>query len=255
VALVLAATAIAGAAPAPGAPPAAPVADAPVAAAPAPDQVAAYEAAVETGTTAFRAGRFLEARTAFELAYSIHPDPVLLFNIASCWRRVGDREAAIAAYHRFLDSAPVDDDRRRLALDTIRRLEGERVTIAAGPTPRRLHRRRGLSRTAKIGLGVVGIGAASLVAAAVEAHRASKREDELEALAPGTPWDRAQADRYEEGEDAKFRARLFAGAGDDQGGSGATLVLVGGREEKQEVAALKITAQSGGFQLNVRRRF
>jgi tetratricopeptide (TPR) repeat protein len=230
---------------APGAPSSA-GGDAPVSA-----EVAAYEIAVENGTTAFRAGRFVEARAAFERAYSIHADPVLLFNIASCWRRLGDREAAIDAYRRFLERAPSNDDRRPLAVATIRKLETE-IAIENQPTRAPRRKKRPLSRTAKIGFGVVGIGAVSLVAAGVEAYRAKKSQDDLEGLMPGTPWDREQADRYQQGEDARFRARLFGGAGGALVIAGATLVVVGGREE---VAAIKVTTSSGGLQLNLRRRF
>jgi len=56
-----------------------------------------YRVAVAEGTDAFRAGRYQDARAAFQRAYEIHADHVLLFNIASCWRRTGDTDAAIAA--------------------------------------------------------------------------------------------------------------------------------------------------------------
>ena len=212
--------------------------------------VAAYQTAVDRGTTAFRGGRYLEARTAFEVAYSIHPDPVLLFNIASCWRRLGDNAQALATYRQFLDSAPADDERRRLARATIRLLESERSVVDTTPLP---PRRKRWTLTAKVGFGLGVAGAIGLVAAGIEAHRASSRQGELEALMPGTPWDRRQAERYKDGEDSAKRARIYASAGAALFVAGATLVLVGGRDE--EVGALRITAKSGGFQLNLRRRF
>jgi tetratricopeptide (TPR) repeat protein len=232
------------AAPEPGAPVAADAVAEPAA------EVAAYQTAVDRGTVAFRAGRYLEARTAFELAYSIHPDPVLLFNIASCWRRLGDDAQAIATYRAFLASAPAADERRRLAQATIRRLENERTVVDTTPLP---PRRKRWTLTAKVGFGLGVAGAIGLVAAGIEAHRASSRQDELEALPMGTPWDRQQAQRYRDGEESSKRARIYASAGAALFVAGTALVLVGGRDE--EVGALRITTKSGGLQLNLRRRF
>ena len=77
-----------------------------------------YRETVDRGTAAFVARRFAEARQAFEEAFSIHPDPVLVFNIASCWRRDGQNEEALAEYRRFLTLAPSDDAPRMLAEET-----------------------------------------------------------------------------------------------------------------------------------------
>jgi hypothetical protein len=93
-------------------------------------ELASYRDAVDAGTAAFRDGRYAEARAAFERAFAIHADPVILFNIASCWRREGRAVQAVAAYLRFLDLAPVGDPRRALATETVATLEAE---LAATP--------------------------------------------------------------------------------------------------------------------------
>jgi hypothetical protein len=96
-----------------------------------PDALVAYKLEVEQGTSAFRAGMFNDARVSFERAYALYPEPVLLFNIASCYRRADDPENAIAAYRRFLDAAPGDDHRIALATQTIGVLEKELAAARA----------------------------------------------------------------------------------------------------------------------------
>lgn len=98
-------------------------------------ELSSYRDAVADGTIAFREARFPEARAAFARAYGIHPDPVLLFNIASCWRREGKNVEAIAAYLRFLDHAPSGDPRRRLATETVSALEAELAAARRLPEP------------------------------------------------------------------------------------------------------------------------
>jgi hypothetical protein len=96
-----------------------------------PDVLVAYKLEVEQGTSAFRAGMYSDARVSFERAYSLYAEPVLLFNIASCYRRAGDAENAIAAYRRFIDAAPAGDHRIALATQTITTLEQELAKSAA----------------------------------------------------------------------------------------------------------------------------
>jgi tetratricopeptide (TPR) repeat protein len=221
----------------------------------APEQVAAYRDAVERGTVAFRGGRFLEARSAFELAYSIHPAPVLLFNIASCWRRIDDRDQALAAYRRFLAAAPTADARRPLAQETVQRLEAEARAEAAAELmaqsavlrepPRRW------STTAKVGMGLAAIGAVGLVAGGIDAWRASQRQDDFESLPPGTPWNQTQAQRFQEGKDAARRARIVGAAGAGAFVTGWVLIFVGGREHRR----VEIEARGGGLQVAWRGRF
>lgn len=87
--------------------------------------VAAYEAHVRSGTEHFQAGDFPTARAEFQAAYDIHPEPTLLFNIASTHRREGNARAAVDSYRRFLAEAPTDHPNRQLAQNTIAELEAE----------------------------------------------------------------------------------------------------------------------------------
>jgi tetratricopeptide (TPR) repeat protein len=232
-------------------------------------ELASYKDAVSDGTIAFRDGRYPVARAAFERAYAIHPDPVLLFNIASCWRREGQSVQAVAAYLRFLDHAPSGDPRRRLATETVATLEAELAATTAEPAPSRpapapppaplpvdreprimiddvavepeaalattlrsgapLRRRNSPLRPLGVGLSTVGV--VMLAAGGVEAMRARSIEHDLEDLR-GRPWGHAEAEQYRNGEQTARRALIFGVAGAVLVGGGVTLVVVGRSRER-----------------------
>lgn len=232
-------------------------------------ELASYKDAVADGTIAFREGRFADARAAFERAYAIHPDPVLLFNIASCWRRDGHAVQAVAAYLRFLDHAPSTDPRRRLATDTVAALEAELAATTSDPPPPPApvpapprpaviereprividdapaapavapatplpdappRRRHSALRPLGIGLGTVGL--VALAAGGVEAMRARSIEQDLEDLRD-RPWGHAEAEQYREGEQTARRALLFTVAGAALVGGGTTLFVLGRARERR----------------------
>ncbi len=87
------------------------------------EKVVEYRELVAKGAQLFSDGDFDGARDAFRRAYRIHADPVLLFNIASTYRREGRYEQAIRLYERFLEIAEEGDQRIDLAQETIRHLE------------------------------------------------------------------------------------------------------------------------------------
>lgn len=88
------------------------------------DDVAAYKQAVSNGTALFAQADYAGARAAFEKAFDIHADPVLVFNIASTYRREGDLEQAVTAYKRYLSLATDGDKaRKQLARETIDSLQ------------------------------------------------------------------------------------------------------------------------------------
>ena len=244
------------------APPAARAQPAPDAAAEAPagvagDEVAAYQAAVARGTDAFRLGHYAEARTAFEYAYQIHPEPVLLFNIASCWRRLGQFDTALVAYRRFLNEAPAGDPRRELAESTVRTLERELAPKPIEPPPpppppappRRDHRMSFLSRA---GLAIGALGLAAGAAGGFEAWRAMQAEREVESVTRRQSWDQRQADLYQQGEDSAFHARMYAISGAVLVAAGATIFLIGRRGDEPTI---EIRAGAGGAELSLSGRF
>jgi hypothetical protein len=86
------------------------------------DDVSSYRTAVERGSELFARGDYPAARLEFQRAYRVHPAPVLLFNIASTYRREGNGARARAYYEEFLRRAPADDPRAELARKVITEL-------------------------------------------------------------------------------------------------------------------------------------
>lgn len=86
------------------------------------DPVVTYRQAVERGEEKFAAGDYAGARAELERAYAIHPEPNLLFTIASAYRREGNRSGAIEYYGRFIAAAPDDHPRQDLAAETLQSL-------------------------------------------------------------------------------------------------------------------------------------
>jgi hypothetical protein len=249
------------------------LADPPLDAEPKESLLATYRETVERGTAAFVARRFNEARQAFEEAFSIHPDPVLVFNIASCWRRDGHEAEALVEYRRFLTLAPSDDARRMLAEETIAALEAEppdapppaaRIDFAEPPPSAR-------SIWRPIGLATTGVGAVGLIVGAVELVRSRSLASEVSTTEPSTndgqrdgqrdgSWDRdgggrdggrdgdgqdpstsANESANQSANDAKQRAILFGVSGAAVMIAGVTMYVIGKRSER----AIRITASAG----------
>jgi hypothetical protein len=74
------------------------------------------------GRAAFEAGRWEEAAVEFEKAYVITGDPALLFNMALCQRKAGNRARALALYQDYLRRVP-DSPRRPSIEQQIRQLQ------------------------------------------------------------------------------------------------------------------------------------
>jgi tetratricopeptide (TPR) repeat protein len=242
---------------------------------PATSALETYRDIVQRGTSAFVARRFAEARAAFERAFEIHPDPVLVFNIASCWRRDGNTAEALAEYRRFLTIAPSDDARRMLAEETIAQLEAERIsppsaTLAVSespppPAPRSIWR--------PIGLTTTGIGAIGLTVGIVELVRARNDNDSNDWDGNndgsnndgGGGWDGSRDtwnhnggdndwnNADEERERAKRRAYIIGGASTAVMTAGVIMYLIGRRAERPVRVTPAVT--SDGAQLVFGGRF
>ncbi len=65
----------------------------------------------EESEDAYNEGRFDEAAAMLRRAHSIHPDPLLLFNLARALEGDGDLEGAIESYERYIEEAPDAEDR------------------------------------------------------------------------------------------------------------------------------------------------
>ena len=67
--------------------------------------------AFERGEKLFALGKFAEALAQYQRAYDAKPLPGLLFNIGQCHRNLGDYEAAIFSFKKYLKAAPEADNR------------------------------------------------------------------------------------------------------------------------------------------------
>jgi tetratricopeptide (TPR) repeat protein len=89
----------------------------------------------EAGSELYAAGKHAAALQAFERAYVLVPEPNLLFNIAGCYERLGQRKQAIEYYRWFLGTASANPDGRRRAITALARLEAEAPTPTPVPPP------------------------------------------------------------------------------------------------------------------------
>ena len=60
----------------------------------------------EQGEAFYNKGKYAEALKAFQKAYKLEPAPLLYVNIGQCHRQLGNHEAAVAAFERYLSEEP-----------------------------------------------------------------------------------------------------------------------------------------------------
>jgi tetratricopeptide (TPR) repeat protein len=79
----------------------------------------------------YRAGRFRVAVELLRESYELHPEPLVLFNLGRSLEGLGELEAAVDAYRRFLEAAPDATDRGAVEarIATLQRLVDERRAL------------------------------------------------------------------------------------------------------------------------------
>ena len=78
----------------------------------------------DRGEKLFALGKFSDALDAYQAAYDEKPFPAFLFNIGQCHRNLGDYEAAIFSFRKYLDLSP-DAENKDQVEEYIRDLEDE----------------------------------------------------------------------------------------------------------------------------------
>jgi tetratricopeptide (TPR) repeat protein len=108
----------------------------PLTAGAAPEGPAGEEARVafEQARRAYNVGRWQEAADAFEKAYRLSGDPVLLYDRAQALRRAGRVDEALAGYQAYLRERP-DAANRTVVEGKIRALERSRRAQGDAPLP------------------------------------------------------------------------------------------------------------------------
>src|SRR5688572_10461054 len=95
-----------------------------------PESKARAKALYESGTAHYNLGEFKEALDDFKGAYRIIQEPVFLFNIAQCFRRLDDPAQAAEfyrAYRREVPNAPNREDIDRLIAEMDRAVSEKRA--------------------------------------------------------------------------------------------------------------------------------
>ena len=132
----------------------------------------------ERGQKAFNLGKFDDALEQYQKAYDAKPIPAILFNIGQCYRNLGDYEAAIFSFRKYLKLEP-DADNREETEEYITELEAEQEKDASrklGFEDERKKRKRGEGPTEAgepvykkwwfwTGIAVVGAGGIGIYAA------------------------------------------------------------------------------------------
>lgn len=105
----------------------------------APDQAARVRELYESGTTHYNLREYQDALSDFKSAYRMRPDPVFLFNIAQCYRQLGDPEQAASYYRAFRRELPDAANRAdvdRLIAEMDKAIAAHRANIPpSGPAP------------------------------------------------------------------------------------------------------------------------
>ena len=91
----------------------------------------------ERGSALYAAGDYKGALSAFESAYALVAEQNLLFNIAGCHERLGQRTQALEYYRWYLSAPGGNAEGRRRAIEALSRLEANPVESAPPSAPRR----------------------------------------------------------------------------------------------------------------------
>jgi tetratricopeptide (TPR) repeat protein len=225
-----------------------------------------FDNLVADGGAKFEAKRYAAARAAWKRAYRLEPDPRLLFNIASTYRREGDRERALEHYRKYLAAAAEDAEYRTLAEEAILKIEeaieAERAARTAAALPPPESPPASSSRRARIlrysGIGVAVGGAALLGVGVFRGLEARELDERLATLPDGTEWTPELQSDYERGQSLERQAIIFSVAGGSAIAIGAALYVAGVLDEDtptEKPLALTPTLIGNRPGLTMARRF
>jgi tetratricopeptide (TPR) repeat protein len=91
----------------------------------------------EQGRARFEVDEYRQAIAEFKAAHIEKPDPAFLYNIAECYRRLGEVQEALQFYRRFLATTPPNDPTRPVVEKRIAELKtvGDEPKVAATEPP------------------------------------------------------------------------------------------------------------------------
>jgi Tetratricopeptide repeat len=97
---------------------------------PSGDETACGRQQFQAGTRAFERGEFEDARRAFQAALSLRPHPVIRYNLAVCWARLGKPSAAVAELRLVLGDTETDRDLRARSERELRSAEQAQAHVS-----------------------------------------------------------------------------------------------------------------------------
>lgn len=216
------------------------------------DDADRFASLVEKGGELFRAEKWAEARAKWEEAYQLNPNPTLLFNIASTYRREGDNPKALEFYKKYLEVAPADARFRPVAAEAIVSVQQalDAKNNAEKP-PAEVHRSSGGGGGGTVlrwtGVSLAAVGAVSLGFGIFQGLEARDLNDRLEALPENTEWTRDLQDDYDRGESLERQAIIFSVIGGVAVAVGGGLFVTGlldhGSEEERPVAVAPLVGR------------
>jgi tetratricopeptide (TPR) repeat protein len=89
----------------------------------------------ERGRTYFEVDEYRKAIEEFKAAHIEKPDPAFLYNIAECYRHLGETRDALIYYRRFLSAAPANDRSRPTVEKRIAELQASAPPAPGAPSP------------------------------------------------------------------------------------------------------------------------
>lgn len=199
-----------------------------------------FASLVEKGGELFRAEKWADARASWEEAYQLNPDPTLLFNIASTYRREGNNPKALEFYKKYLEVAPANARFRPVAEEAILNVK-EAIDGKGKPEepPAEVHHSSGGGNSVLrwTGVSLAAVGAVSLGFGIFQGLEARDLNDRLEALPENTEWTRDLQDDYDRGVSLERQAIIFSVIGGVAVAVGGGLFVTGlldrdGAEEK-----------------------
>jgi len=216
------------------------------------DEIGRAASHFEAGRAYYEQQRYQDAVREFSEAYRLTEHPDMLFNIASCQDRLGDRESAIAAYRDYLNRAEAPEDREAIeariaelgagdpseSQAQVREPEGEpdSATTEAGGTEAGGEVESGGSSTSVLPWVALGVAGAAAIGAAVTGIVAVGIYDGLDRDCPGglCPADR-QGD-IDTGSALSTASTVLTIVAVAAAGAGVALLLFGGSDDPDEPA-------------------
>lgn len=215
----------------------------------------------EQSADLYRQGKFDEAASLLERAYSLHEEPVLLYNLGRAYEGLGQNEKAIDAYTKYLEKAPKAKDRGALErrIETLKaQIEKEKKAAEPGtPPPAPLPEKPAPEKPKPdpgpatpgpsvlpwvvAGVGVAAIGAGVFVG--IQAK--SKRDD-----AQNNPVSKDAEAEFDSAKSMATTANILLIGGTVVAAGGVTWALLGGGKKAEPSSAkLHLRVVPGGIRL------